>query len=168
VELKARDPDPGRSLEVCGSLGAEDRGTLEQRDTYFQVPHGRLKLREEGAAAQLISYERADLAAQRESRYRIVAVERPGELKAALAGALGVGATVSKQRRLFLWEGVRIHLDRVAELGDFLELEAVIGETLDPGGAGKRVEDLRRAFGIGDERLIGESYCDLALAAARL
>jgi adenylate cyclase, class 2 len=165
VELKARDPDPKRSLAVCRSLGAEECGALEQRDTYFQVPHGRLKLREDGTTAQLIAYERADLAAQRESGYRIVAIADAEELRTALAGALGLGATVSKRRRLFLWEGVRIHLDRVRGLGDFVELEAVIGAgALDPGNASRRVEELRQAFGIGDDRLIGESYCDLAMA----
>ncbi|MDQ2629364.1 MAG: CYTH domain-containing protein [Actinomycetota bacterium] len=35
LELKAKDPDPKRSLQVCEELGAEDRGTLLQRDTYF-------------------------------------------------------------------------------------------------------------------------------------
>ena len=116
----------------------------------------------------MIAYERADLAAQRESSYRIVAVADAEELRTALAGALGVGATVSKQRRLFLWEGVRIHLDRVRGLGDFVEFEAVIGTgALDPGKAGRRVEELRQAFEIGDDRLIGESYCDLAMAVGR-
>ncbi|HEX5927801.1 MAG TPA: class IV adenylate cyclase [Solirubrobacterales bacterium] len=166
VELKARDPDPAGSLALCRSLGAKERGVLAQRDTYFRVPHGRLKLREEGAAAELIGYERPDLAAQRESSYRRVPVDDPEALKAALAAALGVEATVVKERRLFAWEGVRIHLDRVKGLGDFVEFEAVIGAALDPGSAGRRVEQLRRAFGIGEDRLIGQSYCDLALAAA--
>jgi adenylate cyclase class IV len=50
LELKARDVDPKRSLEVCEYLQAEDRGTLLQGDTYFDVPRGRLKLRRETAA----------------------------------------------------------------------------------------------------------------------
>ena len=124
-------------------------------------------MREEGTAAQLIAYERPDLAAQRESSYRIVAVQEAEQLKEALAAALGVTVTVAKERRLFLWEGVRIHLDRVKGLGDFIEFEAAIGEgALDPGSAGRRVEELRRAFGIEDERLVGTSYCDLATSPA--
>ena len=47
VELKATDPDPARSLRIALDLGAEDRGVIAQRDTYFRVPEGRLKLREE-------------------------------------------------------------------------------------------------------------------------
>ena len=69
VELKATDPDPEGSLSACLALGAEDRGVLVQRDTYFRVPDGRLKLREEtpGGAA-LIQYHRPDEAVARERR----------------------------------------------------------------------------------------------------
>ena len=68
VELKATDPDPERSLATVRDLGAEERGTLVQRDTYFRVADGRLKLREEtpGGAA-LIQYARADRPEARES-----------------------------------------------------------------------------------------------------
>lgn len=55
LELKAWDRDPARSLEVCESLAAEDKGTLIQRDTYFDARRGRLKLREEPGAATLIA-----------------------------------------------------------------------------------------------------------------
>ena len=71
---------------------------------------------------------------------------------------------VVKARRLFFWKGVRIHLDRVEGLGDFIEFEAVIGEDLDRGSAGRLVEELRHAFGIEDGRLLSGSYCDLAMA----
>lgn len=47
IELKASDPDPARSLAVCRALGAEGRGRIAQRDAYFEVARGGLKLREE-------------------------------------------------------------------------------------------------------------------------
>jgi len=97
VELKARDPIPQRSLAACEELGAESHGTLVQRDTYFQVPKVRLKLREEeGAVSHLIAYERPNHAGQRESRYRIVKVDQPDELVAALSSVLGVKAVIEK------------------------------------------------------------------------
>lgn len=52
VELKARDPEPERSSSVCRALGAEDRGVIAQRDTYFDVVRGGLKLREESPEAR--------------------------------------------------------------------------------------------------------------------
>ena len=47
VELKARDRDPARSLERALALGAEDKGEIRQRDTYFARASGRVKLREQ-------------------------------------------------------------------------------------------------------------------------
>jgi adenylate cyclase class IV len=77
IELKARDPDSSASLEVCRALGAEDRGIITQRDTYFAVTHGGLKLREEQPGRpHLVQFERASEPQQRESRYRIYLLSR--------------------------------------------------------------------------------------------
>jgi adenylate cyclase class 2 len=83
-------------------------------------------------------------------------------VKAALSEALGVSAVVFKKRHLLLWEGVRIHLDEIDGLGDFIEFEAAVqsGATLRRGE--ERVRFLRQAFQIADVDLVGQSYCDLA------
>jgi predicted adenylyl cyclase CyaB len=167
IELKARDRDRMRSLATCNEIGAEPQGALLQRDTYFQARHGRLKLREqEGARPHLIAYERPDDMEARESRYRIIEMDEPEELKAALGGTLGVGAVVAKERRLFLWEGVRIHLDRVAGLGDFIEFEAVADADSDLSYEEAQVMSLRRAFEIDEVDLVAGSYCDLVSSGA--
>lgn len=167
VELKARDAHPERSLATCGTLGAKAEGILVQRDTYFHAREGRLKLREEqGATAQLIAYERADLPGRRTSHYRLVDVGEPAELKAALAATLGIEVVVAKERRLFLWDGnVRIHLDAVEGLGNFIEFEAVASEDSDLEREVAQVAQLREALAIDDADLIGGSYCDLMLSA---
>src|SRR5918911_5703523 len=165
VELKARDPDPGRSVERCMALGAEDRGELRQRDTYFAAPHGRLKLREqEPGGAELIAYERADTAQARESRYRIAPVAEPDALRDALDAALGTTVVVDKRRRLFLWQGVRIHLDRVDELGAFVELEGVAPAGSDLAREAELVARLREELDIRDEAIESGSYADLLRA----
>jgi adenylate cyclase, class 2 len=167
LELKARDPDPARSLQACLGLGAADHGTLHQRDTYFRSPHGRLKLREEPDRATLIAYERPDLSGNKESRYRLVDVPDPDALREALATALGVTVVVSKSRRLFLHENVRIHLDRVERLGDFIEFEAVATDGEDPSAFAARLDPLREHFAIREEDLLAASYSDLLLAATK-
>ena len=166
VELKARDPDPARSLERCRSLGAEDRGEVRQRDTYFAAPGGRLKLREqEPGGAELIAYERPDAAQARESRYRIVPVADAAALRAALQAALGTTVVVDKRRRLFVWEGVRIHLDRVEGLGDYVELEGVAADDSDLASERALVARLRVELGIADDALLASGYADLLTAA---
>jgi adenylate cyclase class IV len=128
IELKARDPDPQRSLALCGSLGAEDRGMLVQRDTYFHARAGRLKLREEdGAPTRLIAYERADLAGERTSHYRLIDVADPEGLKAALEATLGIKVVVAKERRLFLCEVDLVHLVGRHPGVDLFEVVADVG-----------------------------------------
>ena len=56
---------------------------------------------------------------------------------------------------------MRIHLDSVEGLGDFVELEAIAAS---PGGLEverDRVEELRQALGIADEQLVAHGYSDL-------
>ena len=168
VELKALDPDPERSLAVCRELGAEDRGVLRQRDTYFHAVQGRLKLREAPPQpAELIAYARAERAGPKVSLYRVVPVADHIALSDALADSLGVRVVVEKVRRLLLWRNVRIHLDRVADLGDFVEIEAV---ATSPGGLEverDRVEELCAALGIAEERLVALGYADLLVRQGR-
>src|ERR671932_507264 len=165
VELKARDPDPGRSVERCMALGAEDRGELRQRDTYSAARRGRLKLREqEPGGAELIAYERADAAQARESRYRIAPVAEPEAMRDALDAALGTVVVVDKRRRLFLWEGVRIHLDRVDGLGAFVELEGVAPAGSDLAREAELVARVRDELDIRDDAIESGSYADLLRA----
>jgi homotetrameric cytidine deaminase len=167
VELKARDAHPERSLERARALGAEDRGELRQRDTYFAAPNGRLKLREqEPGGAELIAYERADTPGARESRYRIAPVSDPAALREALAAALGTVVVVDKRRRLLLWEGVRIHLDEVAGLGAFVELEGVAAEGSDLARETDLVARLRAELAIADEAVEATGYADLLRGAS--
>jgi homotetrameric cytidine deaminase len=171
IELKARDPQPGRTLELALALGAEDQGELAQRDTYFARARGRLKLREEApaaasaapVAAELIQYRRADSPDARESEYRRVPVADAEALREALDAALGTLVVVEKRRRLLLSDGVRIHLDDVQGLGTFVELEAVAAPGSDLAAERDKVAHLRGALEIADDRLVPESYSDLLL-----
>jgi homotetrameric cytidine deaminase len=159
VELKAVDPDPARTLERALAAGAADHGAIVQRDTYFCVASGRLKLREEEPGeAHLIAYSRRDDASVRVSAYRVVPAAEG--TRAALAETLGIDVVVEKRRRLLLWETVRIHLDEVEGLGSFVELEAVAGDDSDLSHERILVAQLRAELGIGDDTLREGSYAD--------
>ena len=161
IELKASDPDPSTSLEICRALGAEDCGTIVQRDTYFAVTHGGLKLREEKPGhPHLIQFERASEPQQRESRYRIAEVDDGEALCTALAAALGIRRVVVKRRHLLLWKSVRIHLDEVEQLGSFIELEAVAPPDSDLALEHQLIAELREALGITDDRLVALGYAE--------
>jgi adenylate cyclase class 2 len=161
IECKASDPNPAGSLAVCRALGARDHGEIRQRDTYFAVPRGGLKLREEQPGRpHLIQFERASEPQQRESSYRIVEVDDAAGLRTALTAALGTTVVVCKTRRLFLWRQVRIHLDTVERLGNVIEIEAVAPSGSDLAEEYTLVQTLRERLGITDERLIASGYAE--------
>jgi homotetrameric cytidine deaminase len=162
IELKARDPQPARTLELALALGAEDRGEIAQRDTYFAGARGRLKLREqEPGDDELIQYRRSDAREARESDYRRVPVAEAAALREALHEAYGTLVVVDKRRRLLLTDNVRIHLDEVEGLGSFVELEGVLGPGALPPAELTKVERLRAQLEIGE--LEARSYSDLLL-----
>lgn len=162
LEIKATLADPEATIAAAISHGARDEGDLRQRDTYFHAVQGRLKLRESPPGmAELISYARADRQGPKVSHYRVVPVVDPDGLREALHDVLGTRVVVEKRRRLLLWQNVRIHVDRVDRLGDFVELEAVAAS---PGGLEAerdKVEQLRVALGIADADLVSRGYADL-------
>jgi homotetrameric cytidine deaminase len=164
VELKARDPDPEATARRCLALGATDRGVLDQRDTYFVARRGRLKLREQVShGAELIGYRRPDDAEPTESRFVIAPVAAAAELIEALDATLGTVLVVAKRRRLFVWEGVRIHLDEVEELGTFIEFEAVLPDAGDLATAHAKLARLRAELAIDDRALVAVGYAELLM-----
>ena len=95
------------------------------------------------------------------SNYRVVPVMDPIGVGEALADALGVRVVVEKARRLLVWRGVRVHLDAVAGLGHFVELEAV---SQAPGGLyaeEAKIAELRGALSITDDLLVARGYAEL-------
>ena len=68
-----------------------------------------------------------------------------------------------KHRTLYLVGRTRVHLDRVEDLGDFLELEVVLSEA-EPSELGvAEARGLMAALGISPEQLIEGAYLDLLL-----
>jgi homotetrameric cytidine deaminase len=70
---------------------------------------------------------------------------------------------VVKRRHLFLWDGVRIHLDTVAGLGSWVELEAVAEPESDLAAEHAKVARLRDALHIDDEAVVARGYAALLL-----
>jgi adenylate cyclase, class 2 len=164
IELKVADADPAATERACRALGAADHGLLVQRDTYFGVARGRLKLREdlERSTGELIFYLRADESGLRSSSYWRAPASDPEALGSLLGAAHGVTGVVTKRRRLFLYRNVRIHLDEVERLGSFVELESV----LETAGAespeeARALAEVVAALGLAGRETIPGGYLDL-------
>jgi len=160
VECKAELRDLPLARTICRSLRATPVLSFDQVDTYYRVPHGRLKRREtEGEPPEWVFYERANRAAPKLSEFRLYteeqALERFGE------GPLPVWVIVRKRRELWMHGPVRIHLDTVERLGTFFELEALVSQEHPIARGHEAVADLRRAFAPALGELIDCSYSDL-------
>ncbi|MCU0487056.1 MAG: class IV adenylate cyclase [Anaerolineales bacterium] len=168
VEIKARVTDLA-SIEVQASMLAQPGPRLIiQEDIFFFVPQGRLKLRKFDAAhGELIYYEREDTLEPKESFYLRSATADPDGLTETLKAALGLRGVVRKQRTLYLVGQTRVHLDRVEGLGDFVELEVVLGEGQSVEDGAQVAQALMQALGIRADGLITGAYIDLLEAQER-
>jgi adenylate cyclase, class 2 len=160
LELKARCADLALARERARAVATRWLGVDQQTDTYFEVSAGRFKLRESSlSGAQLVPYLRPDAQQARRSDYVVIPVPEPERTRALLAALLGVRRVVRKQREIALFENVRIHLDRVEGLGDFLELEAVWdGDETGEAEQRRKVAFLRERLEIRDADLVALSY----------
>ena len=157
-----------RDLEVAQrqaeAIGYRFKATLEQRDTFFRVAAGKLKLREEESGARLIFYGRQNSQNLKLSTYEMIAIPEPIKTHQMLTQALGTIATVSKTRILMMRDHVRLHLDRVDGLGEYGEIEAVLGEDEDLEHSRPAVDELLRALEVSPVNLIEESYFEMLLS----
>jgi adenylate cyclase class IV len=162
VEIKARVSDPDSIRFKARSLSSAPSELLEQTDTFFVVPRGRLKVREfANGSGELIFYDRSDQSGPKESVYTRVPCPTARGLSDILGQALPVRGTVVKRREVFLVGATRIHLDHVEGLGVFLELEVVLtdGQTVEQGR--ERADQLIRALQIPETAWIAAAYIDL-------
>ncbi len=162
IEIKARLRDLPAAQSIAAALADRRLGFEEQVDTYFHCGNGRLKLRQiRGQEAQLVWYARPADPRPKPSDYQIVPVPQAEALRSALQAALGVFKVVSKRREIYLCGNVRIHLDDVQGLGQFLEFEAVLSPELNDSAGREQLESLLAKFGISPEDLLAGSYAEM-------
>lgn len=163
VEIKARIASVQGLLPRAQSLSDDEHAQLiHQDDTFFTVPHGRLKLRVfADGTGELIHYHRADLEGPKVSDYVISVVSEPDTLREALSRACGLLGRVRKERILVLVGQTRIHLDRVEGLGDFLELEVVLQPGQSEADGQAIAHSLMQALGVPASDRVSGAYLDL-------
>lgn len=167
IEIKAKCSNAPFIRNYLLSAKADFKGTDEQTDTYFNVINGRLKLREGIIENNLIYYERTNQAGPKQSHFNLVKVEDAAGLKEVLEKSAGIKIIVKKKREIYYINNVKFHIDEVAGLGSFIEIEA-----------GNRFEEIPKEklqeqcdfyvkeFGINADDLIEVSYSDMLAGKA--
>ena len=162
IEIKARIESVEARRPKAAALA--NHGPIEclQDDTFFTCERGRLKLRALSATeGPLIFYQRAHHTGPKESFFLTAPTSSPDALREALSLAYGQVGRVRKHRTLYHIGRTRVHLDRVAELGHFLELEVVLAEGEQAASGIEEAHKLMAALGIAPTQLIKGAYVDL-------
>jgi adenylate cyclase class 2 len=164
VEIKARCEDPRHIRDYLLSNHAIFKGTDTQRDTYFNVPNGRMKLRQGKIENALIHYQRSDQKGPKSSEVTLYPVAESNLLRSLLEKALGIKVIVDKVREIYFIENVKFHIDIVSKLGNFVEIEAISNEGKIP------LEKLQEqcnfymsVLGVDEKDLLHNSYSDQLL-----
>lgn len=164
IEIKARSNNHEHIREILNSKNADFKGIDHQIDTYFNVNHGRLKLREGNIENHLIYYDRENKEGPKESNIILFAADPSSSLKSILVNANRVLVVVDKKREIYFIDNVKFHIDTVVGLGTFMEIEAIDAD----GSIGRETlleqcNDYMKLFGINSDDLISVSYSDLLL-----
>ncbi|MGB1048429.1 MAG: class IV adenylate cyclase [Rhodothermales bacterium] len=164
VEIKARSTRHEAVRAELGRLRSRLVGTDHQVDTYFNVPEGRLKLREGTIENSLIHYMRSDQSGPKTSDVLLYRVKPDPALRDVLERALGVLVVVDKQREIHFVDNVKIHLDTVEGLGTFLEIEAIDADgSFSKDQLQQQCETFMDHFNVLPEDLLEDSYSDMLL-----
>lgn len=160
IKIKLKESQSLPSLSFAAA-----KGVLHQKDTYFMLGKYRLKIREEQDRYSLIFYNRADKSETRESKYTILFLSRPfvSIVKNGLDVVLGRKVVVTKKRDLFIFGSTRIHLDKVSELGTFIELETVVSDDSKTSSCKEEHFWVKERLGLEDFEVVPFSYSDLLL-----
>ncbi len=169
IEIKAR-ADHDALKKTLKQEGAALEKIVEQTDIYFNAPDrdfGKtdeaLRLRNEGGQI-FLTYKGKKLDPLSKTRKEVEVEIADFDKMEDVLLSLGYRKTlqVRKVREIYHMEGMVLCLDRVDELGDFVELETLaIGENDIPARRDSLISTMRRLGITGD--LIRESYLEMLL-----
>lgn len=162
-EFKAKIKNINNIKKIIEKIQARYLETLQQIDTYYNTKHGRLKIREiNNIISQLIYYNRDEEKEFRWSEYQVYDVSQVSILKNILEKSLGIKGVVNKKREVYILENCRIHVDDVAELGNFVEFEYMASDP-SKNNAYEFISRLKAEFSGDIQEIHKNSYIDILL-----
>lgn len=164
-EFKARSSRIAEQEAILQERNPRFVGLDHQVDTYFNVAHGRMKLREGTIEHALIHYERTNTAGAKQSDVILYQHRPDPALKAILAKGLGIKTVVDKKRRIYFIDNVKFHFDEVEGLGSFVEVEAIDHDgSIGLARLKEQCAHYAELLGITEADYLAGSYSDMLLA----
>lgn len=176
VEMKFR-ADHGRVRDELEGRGADPVGSVTQRDTYYDAPtrdfaetDEALRIRREereGEGRAKLTYKGPLVGESSKTREEHETGVADGELMGSILDSLGFVPveTVEKDRERFSLGEYVVTLDRVAGLGEFVEVETEVPEG-EVDAAREGVARTAESLGLYPDEEIRTSYLGLLLGDA--
>lgn len=162
VEFKAKVADYDEMFNKVGILTNVTPTLIMQQDIFYGIKKGRLKLRTiSNAHHEIIYYSRKNTLMPKVSKYYRFEVKHYDMVNRILARIFGEKEKVRKERYLFLKDNIRFHLDKVMDLGTFMEIEYIMSEKESKVEATNKVNTLLKRLDISPDMLIKGSYADM-------
>ncbi|MBJ6118006.1 CYTH domain-containing protein [Pontibacter sp. BT310] len=162
ITIKAHCHHPAEVESILLQHNAEYKGLDAQKDTFYGVDYGKLKLRQGTIENVLIHYNRI-WAGEAKQTEVMMYLKNPGSATIeAVCGGLEVISELRKLRKFYFIDNVKFHIDQVEGHGQFFEIEAI---DLDGSVGTKTLKQqcsyYKELLQIDDEDLVHDSYIDL-------
>jgi len=164
LELKVKLKSFTKIKKLLEGINAEFIKTLNQKDIYYKIKGGLLKLRIENGEQSIIKYLRDEKGNDRFSNYDFLRFGY-GNAEKFFDSVYKTEAIVQKKRLLFMYDNTRVHLDSVKGLGNFLELETLVLKGKND--AKKRFTYIKKMLELEDLPELKKSYCDLVIGGKK-
>ena len=163
LEIKLRVDSFEKIKEKLSSYYSD---TLKQKDTYYVVNNGRLKLRQENErAGYFIRYYRDNLLSEKTSKYYTYDVPNVEEFNLIFDTSMQIEVIIEKERTLYLYKNARIHLDKIVGIPNslYVEIEVVIKTEEDDENSHKLMEELLTIMNLKDNEVVALGYREIVL-----
>ncbi len=162
VEIKAKCYNPDKIRQYLKQHNAKFIGIDHQTDTYFNVPNGRLKLRQGNIENYLVFYSRPNSPEPKRSDVILYKSNDPHTLKQILSQSIGIKVQVKKTREIYFIDNVKFHIDNVEGLGNFIEIEAQDNDgSISEDALNQQCQFYLQQLGIDTQNLVSLSYSDM-------
>lgn len=155
LELKVPCNSFEKIIKLLVEINADYIGELIQKDIYYQIKNWLLKLRIENGEQSLIKYTRDETGKDRWSDFQVIKFS-DGNAENFLKDIFKIETVVEKNRQVYIYDNTRVHLDKVNDLGKFLELETLVINGLED--AKKRFNDIINKLELDLNKQIKNSY----------
>ncbi len=164
LELKVKIKSFEKTKKLLNNINADFVKKLNQKDIYYKIKGGLLKLRIENGRQSIIKYLRDEKGKDRFSNYEFLNFDS-GDAEKFFKSVFNIEAVVQKKRLLYMFDNTRIHIDTVKGLGNFLELETLV--LRGKNDAKKRFAYIKNVLELEELPELKKSYRDLIIGSKK-